>query len=604
MLNEFKGLFTTRDATLIPDKYLSNSLNITCADGLIAPLKQYSTFGNQLTGDDYAGRILSSFTAQRTDGIEVPVRLRDDDTNTHLEWYNSVNKTWETLLPDLTTAKPMAFVGFNTATQDGAYLCNGVMNYSFWTIAHGSVKSNTATVITLNETSAATQGFSATGGTVIVNIAGTVTEKTYTGVSGATITGLSGLGTITADKGVAEAVDDSTYSTLPKFEKMVVADGRIWGAVADSVRLYYSKVGDGTDYTVSTSPDDPGTRDFIEGEGPISGLAVIKENIIVFKKDLVRLYKLDYPSSTTRVSISKELRRGDSVGAVNQEGIETIGESIYYFTPKGGIKSISLSKLTDEFDFQDETDLIRPTLKEGVFTSSRLVYWEKEKRLLGAFKKNSDSAYNDRVVMIEFTRKIDGTLTKKLGILDWFVNAWFKYAGNLYFGGSFEPNCFKAFDGWQKGTANAPYTALFTTKRFRFDKSPSLQKEISYLLVDGWILANKLYFQLDYNYLGTLAHIKTTFDPVEDTQYIIQPEVNTLGAFEIGSEPVGGLMTDIGDLNYFRIYFTLPPRKNPTDIQLTVYSSDSGSRWKLSSLAFLVKDAEMSVPKKLKKSFN
>ena len=184
-ITRFRGAYSLKDAALIPDEFLANSLNISCADFSITPFPMYSQFSDQLIGDDGIGRILSSFTAKKTDGTEIPLRLKDNETTCTLEWYNATADDWETLLASLTTATPMAFADFNTATQDYTLFCNGVMNYSVWKKATGTVASNSATVITLNETSAATQGFSGSGGTVIVN----GTEYAYTGVSGATITG-------------------------------------------------------------------------------------------------------------------------------------------------------------------------------------------------------------------------------------------------------------------------------------------------------------------------------------------------------------------------------------------------------------------------------
>ena len=104
-IRNFKGMFTLFESSNIPDQYVANALNTSFADGSISPVKQYSTFGNQLTTDDDVGRILSSFTATKANGLEVPLRVRDNDTNTILEWYNSVDDEWDTLLAGLTTGK-------------------------------------------------------------------------------------------------------------------------------------------------------------------------------------------------------------------------------------------------------------------------------------------------------------------------------------------------------------------------------------------------------------------------------------------------------------------------------------------------------------------
>lgn len=599
-IDRWDGLFTLKGSHLIGDNFLSNAKNISVSDGSISPFKMYSLFANRLaTGADK--QTVNTFTTVRADGTEIPLKVRDDGSNTHIEWYNNVGKRWDILLPNLTTGTIPTFADFNTSTQDEVWWCNGTENMTLWTKVFGSVSSNTATTITLNETPS-TAGFSAGGGTVILEDGN---EYAYTGINDGNkqLTGLAGLPTLTANYGVAEAADDSTYAALTKYDILLSADGRMWGASSAGVALAYSEVGDATNWTAGTNPGDPGLIDMVEGEGPITNLQAIKENIIVFKRDLVSLYRLDYPSSTTRVESLSELRRGNSNGCVGKLASCKVGQSVSYTTPKGGVKSIYLSG-DNELNFDDNTDNIRPTLKNGVFTSTAMTYFEKERVILASYKKDGDSSRNDRVVVIQMVKGDNDKMYQALGILDWTVNSWFIYDSDLYFGDSYQPNCFKAFDGYSKD--GGPFTALGTTKRYSFEKTAIKQKEILYFPVSGWISAGTtLKFEIDYDYAGTRGHLTSELSGVNPSgkKYVSESEFNTIGAFELGTEPIGGTVDEIDELNYFRVFFSLPKGIKPYDIQVTVYSDTEGARWKLETLTFDVADAQLKTDDSLIKIF-
>lgn len=590
-VSHWRGMFSLRSSHLIPDNYLSNSKNVSCADGSISPHKMYSQFGNKITS---TGQITHNFTTTKADGTEIPLRVRDDASNSHIEWYEPESETWYALLPNQTTGLTYGFADFNTSTQDEVWWCNGTENMTLWTkLTTYLTSAVTVTDTTINVNS--TTGFGATG-TIIYN----GTEIAYSAKTATTFTVASAHASAGADDGVAIAADDSTHSALTKYNILLTADGRMWGASTSGVTLAYSKVGDATDWTAGSTPSAAGSIDLVEGEGGMTGLSAIRENIFVFKKDLAAVYRLLYPSATTRTEELLEVRRGNSMGAVNQKGIEKVGETIFYTTRRGGIKSISLSKLHEGFDFEDVTDLIRPTIDDGVFTSASLGYFEKKKILLLAYKKDSDSTRNDNVVAVELIKDPEFGTYKALGFIDWFVNDWFGYSDKYYFGASFEPNCKQAFDGYSKdGTS---YTAIATTKRFSFG-DPLNQKEIPIIAVIGRISSGTtINFQVEYNYLGILGHAESSLAGTE-SDYIIQPQTNMLGAFAIGNEPLGGTIAEISELNHFIVFFTLETTIHPRDIQLNIYSDTEGARWQIESIIFDVKSAELAIPSNLKKAF-
>ena len=491
---------------------------------------------------------------------------------------------------------------FNTSTQDEVWWCNGTENMTLWIKVIGSVASNTATTITLNETPS-TQGFSS--GTVIVD----GTEYTYTGINDGNkqLTGLSGLPTFDANEGVAQAADDSTHSGLTKYNILHTADARMWGARTDGITLAYSKVGDATDWTAGTTPSSAGSIDLVEGKGPITGISslggnAIDENVIVFKRDLRALYVLEYPSSTTRTERLKPI--GNS-GASNPRGLAKEGETIFYITRKGGVKSISLSKLSNGFDFDDITDIIRPTLENGVFNEASLEYFEKKRTLLLSYKKDSDSTANDSVVGVELVKDPELGQYKTITTMDWFVGDWFEYGDEMYFGGSFEPNCFKSFDGYSKD--GNPFQSIFTLGRLNFD-IPFVKKEVPYMMITGWIATGtEIDLELQYNYRGIMATFESSIPGTNPSgyKYIIEPVYNLIGSFELGTEPIGGTLDDIDELNYFMIFFELPFTYHPFDIQLNGTTFTEGYRYKIETIGFLKEDIAngIEIPSELKRTF-
>lgn len=607
------GVMTSQDSVIIPDGFYANAKNVSFKNnGSIRPFKQYSFFANQLTD---SGKILNTYVHRKRDGTEIPLRVRDDGTNSHLEVYNDVLDKWETLLPNLTAGRKMAFASYNITIQDRLYMCNGIENFSKWTCGYGTIASNTSTTITLNARgdadTAEKQGFSSSGGTVIVD----GVEYTYTGTSGLQLTGLSGLPVFTANTGCYEAVDDSSFSSLPKFKIMIVHMGRIIGVrEGQEENIAGSKVSDPENYSVpaTPAPDDPFLADFPEGSGPIKAIRPFGRNgILIFKEDMVILYEIDFPTSTTIISKRTVLREGIGEGTTNQDATVKIGNEIWYVNEFGEIKSIGISNNADGYSFDNIADWVKPTLSNGVFDEANAVWWEKENTFLLAYKKNSDSTFNDYVLVIELNRDVEtGQMRKYISFLDWFVSSWYKYNGQLCFGHSSEPNCKKAFNGYARQHVDGsgklvttPHTALATTKRFSFGNE-YLQKQTIVLGVIGMIgPGTTLKFQLDYDALGSRASLESTLDYTNDSNKIISPQLNMIGAFEIGSEPIGGTTDDLQDLSYFQVFFTLPPEHKPYDIQLNVYTDQEGARWIINNYIFKVADAGYQIPDKLKKTF-
>jgi len=607
-INRFLGMWTARASDEIPDGYSANSRNCDHSDpASLQPVQGYSVYGNEGTASNES--ILSTFKYVKLDGsTTVKLRVRDDETNSNLEWLNTVDTgnsedgEWETLLPTLTTGARMSFWEIPTVSQDQLAMGNGEDNFLYWKGAFGSIASNTATVITLNEASATGAGFTSGGGVFIAD----GTEYAYSSATGKTLVG-TGFPTFTANTGVAEAVDDSTYSTNPKTNVGVVAMSRLW--LASGIRLYYSAVADGTDIgdTGAGNADNEGYHDVIGGEGKITALGTKDGWVIPMKENFIEQYRIDVNTAsagttTYKYPNRKTIGRGEGIGAVNQQALTEVNGNLYYLTANGGIKVLSTGSYQDTFNINDITDIIRPTIEDGVFTTACMVYFDNKKVILGSYRSSSDVTANDKTIAIWLRREDTGLQANSISILDWLANDFMVDGNKLLMASAYDNNVYECFDGWS--AVGAPQTIIYSFKRYHFDE-PFKEKILvgGYLPIEGMIGAGTdIKFELDFDEGGSRKHVEAYFKAT-DTGYIIEQDVNTIGAFALGSEPIGGTMEGTEDLSFFRVFFTVFETAF-YNIQLTVSCDSNGGRFKITKVGMDAEDAETAVPAYIKKSFS
>ena len=107
-LQDMGGLFTASPEDKIPDRNASDIGNIDFSvDGLAQTAIGYSVFANSEAG---AGIGVRGFIFKKNFGTvdRILLRVRDDGSNTILEWLNASNPDtsdgkWEMLIDDLTT---------------------------------------------------------------------------------------------------------------------------------------------------------------------------------------------------------------------------------------------------------------------------------------------------------------------------------------------------------------------------------------------------------------------------------------------------------------------------------------------------------------------
>jgi len=609
VIDKWLGIYTSLPSYLIPDFYVSDALNMSFASvGYTNSFEFYSIFLDHTSTQ--AGEFLSSETFKKSDGQQIPLVVLDKPSSagSTLYWYNSVAKKLEILLDGLTAAKRMAFSGqgYNTDTQDGIFFCNGVENYSFWSGAIGTIASNTTTVITLNAvtgfTSAEELGFPSSGSVIVGG-----TEYSYTGRTGLTLTGLTALPTFDVNDGVAQIVDDSTHSGITKWDILTVQDGRVIGARTDGIIVSMSKVGDGTDFTTSTDPDDSQTYNVIEGTGPITNVVALKDYIVAFKIDLAEYYQIVFSTATTVSRNRAIIRKGDDQGCAGPDAAISLLDKIYYTSSKGGIRWVGVSDQNDGFTTGDLTNAIRPTLKDGIFSGSKMSYFENERIMVTTYKKDSDSTSNDRQIGVEFVEDDALLQVRPITKMDNPIGDFFIYNNKQYFVSNLEAKIYQMFDGYTKD--GGPALSSVTLKRYALGNMFA-RKSLTYVGVRGRMASGgKLLFTLSYDRKGSLTVLEGSLEHNEPN-FITEGDIITIGDSDIGIDPIGGQLSDIDELDTFLVFFTIPTTEKAYDFALNILNEGInaegvvvGTRFTIEEVAFFANLEELNIDSVKKKPF-
>ena len=151
----------------------------------------------------------------------------------------------------------------------------------------------------------------------------------------------------------------------------------------------------------------------------------------------------------------------------------------------------------------------------------------------------------------------------------------------LHFGSSLEQNSFKGFSTYQND--GAPRNVKYAIKRFNFN-DPFQEKSSRILAIKGMIKEGT---SIDVDVLlnaGFLAELTKTIE--SDGVYVSSNTLNSIGAFALGTNPVGATLAEVSDLKSFLVYLDIGDDYGWNDIQLIFNSDTDGGTYLISSVAF------------------
>jgi len=586
LLSDFGGLKTDRNSDDLPIGKSPNLLNVRIRGSHFIGALGYELVGER---NSATGEISSQYTYNRNDGDKVMVRVKDDGTNGTLEWYDETNKKWYTLLGSLTTGKIMGFAEFNSSTLNRMIFCNGVENISLWT---GAITRLTAAVA-LHATSipvASTTDFPATG-TIIYN----GTEIAYTSKTATAFAVADAHASAGADDGVAEAADDSTNSGVDKGNILLSAFDRLWiaGQPGSPTELVYSDEGAPFTFTGGSNRTDSGSEDILNIGGKITGLSSKDDNIVVLGRDGGVGLKFVYPTSTTKAPVYTNLFFAPGQGCLSHQSIVNLNNEVY-FANRDGFVAISDLIGTEKTFLKTVTEDILPTLHNYVFDEAAAIYDPHEDILLLACKSDSDFPGNDIVIALDFYRTKEGLRTFGITKLDWPVNCFNKLNDDIYFGSSLEMNSFKGFSTYQND--GSPRTIKYVTRRIN-GGNPFQEKGSQLVAVKGFIKDGS---EIDVEILyegGFKGTVNKTI--LSDGDYVSKVTLNSLGAFALGTNPMGENIEEVSDLKQFRVYLDVGVDYRWSDIQISFTSETDGGNFSVDHVGIAAKEEGVAAPSNL-----
>lgn len=588
------GLITNIPEDKIPIRNASDVKNIDFSQpGLIQTSGGYEDFANDINA---AGEGLRGYLYKKNYGTlkRILLRVRDDGSNSHLEWLNPDNPDtadgkWETLVANLTQGAVMGFTPFNNTNKNQLIFCNAVENYSTWNGATATVTSVTPNTIVTNE-DLASEGFDSSGSILVDG-----TEYAYTGISGNTFTGVTPDPTIqnpSAGTGIAQKPDTTSYSTLPKGNILLTASARVWVAgVADrESTLYYSKTGNATDFTVGSTPDDAGIEDFPDGGGAIT-LLESKDNrkIVIHKEDGILVFELDY-TDTAKIPKLETLTLADDSGAANQKAGAGLNNISFFTTHTEGIKRLQRAIEDSNLNLESVTDVILPTIENYDFSDAAAVYYPNKRAIFVACKSSSDKSGNDTMIAYYIRRGLDGNFIGDLSIFDSIHAADFILdRGNLYFVSSVDQNVYKMFS--RKSARGVGVQHSYTTKAMTFNE-PGIQKKFDTVYVEGLITdRTKIKISVIYGLLGSET-VKEKVIEWNNSKYVSSRKISALGTEVLGTVSLGASSDDIKDSYPFSVPIGVNPKYSDRfKIKIETYYDNETAEdvyWAVSSIGFNV----------------
>lgn len=498
-INDFSaGLVTDREGDTLPANAATVFQNLDLDGGrALAPRKGSTILGTYVSG---GSAYTSAHNYRRDDDQERPLMF----SGTVLYYYNPYTDTIETLQTAFTSGQVM---GFADGDDGFCYIVSPNQAIRRWSGAVARVDSATssATVIGLKAqgslTTAALFGFSSTG-TVIVS----ATTYAYTGISGLTLTGVTGFTAVDADD-CAETPITTGFTSGPNGTMAIFVDGslKVAGDPSNPTILYYSKFGSPRDFSFSTPAvaDDGGQIKFPHA---ITGLVDKGSYIAVVTEDeIFSVIYTDFVStSNTIIQIPKivTITSGVNVGAVNAKGksVRPIDYNAVYQSRNVGVRLLTRLENKDYDEPTDLTDLVRPDAEAKIYTDGVVTVWKR--KIVAFHRTDSDVTGNNEAFLIDRRDKWVSILK------GWNGSCSFVYDKKLYMGDAFSRNIWQLFTDTYSDydkTDHFPYTVRYRSGwRMFFDErgNPAFDrlKELKLLFIDGYITPNTtLDVKLDFD---------------------------------------------------------------------------------------------------------
>ncbi len=545
--------------------------------------KQYDPLDDTIAGVD------SAYVWNTSLGVTFPLRV----SNSKFQFYSTISGTgaWYDLQTSLTLSRYVfETVWDNTLKKDFLVFVRGDSNLFKWDGGVAKFVSGiNNTSITLDRASA-TAGFPTSGGTVKIN----GNSYTYTGVSGNTLTGVTGNSSAEpVDSIVILQVVTNVNTPASGFNNdFIKVNKNQLGVGSYTSRIFYiSKNTSVTDYSQST-PRIPGDGELLTLDNTLKGVTV-KDGNFWISAGSSDWYEQSFNQITVGTTLTEQTKVDKKPtpvlgAAYAHEFIEVINNTIHYLSQDQQLRTIGLYRNLNQPAY--------PTLSQEIFTEL-----QEEDFTLGQLKAIGDFIYliapNSGRVYLHQTRSsvsIEGNVVSERlwhAPFVWGISRIFDINGDVVGFSNANPQMYYLWDTnqWHDDSPSGeslPYTSVML---LAYQNGNRRQGLINFdkIYYEGYIAGN-LYESVYYDYQGSTNFLSSTINSTESfaTLYtgIIPP---SLGDASLGDNPLGSGVSwsdsEQAMLPKFRAIIC-KDITNCFEFAPMVYSNEVDSRWEIVAL--------------------
>lgn len=411
------------------------------------------------------------------------------------------------------------------------------------------------------------------------------TDVTYTGFTDKnTFSGVSNMPAASDGDALCEAI--KIFPSLPRGNILKVMNARMFiggvriagsfsAVMGAQTSIHYSVINDPTNFSFSATraADEGGIIDIPVGGGSITSLEVQEDVMYAFKENAT--YTVTFTQDGNDLPTVFPLLGAQNVGAVNHLGTVKTDSDIFYVSKDKVIRSVKRPEVTDFARPEQLSDRIKKFMDTTTVTSIAGVYFKS--RVYYALK-DSDSSANDTVLVYDFEKE-----AWYAPFYGWNMSAFTVYKGKLYGIQSSTPDVYELDVEGRFDDNGAPYECR---ARFSYNNygDPAHLKDFDSIYAEGHISENtEITFTGRYNYLGGLSERSTKLAGTETDYIVANPDLNALGEFGLGEQPLGDTIGDDdapSEVQRFRVIYELIEQQF-SEFSFEVSSEKAGDIWSL-----------------------
>ena len=601
IIKKFAGYNSATDKTnLLPNFLIRGSKNVyKKLSGTIAAREGLKRRGSV---DTTTEGVKSSFEWETSTGNTRVLRVANSKLQVESDIVATGTYVWYDILTSLTNTRfVFDTVWDNSVKRDFLVFVRGDDNLFKWSGGMGLISSTTSNTIVLTAT-AASLGFD-TSGTVIIN----GKTYTYTGVTSATLTGVTPDPTGEADGSVVVAgVVTNANKPADGFNNdfLKVIGNQVFIGSYSSRLIYVSADDDYTNYTVpdptvAGSPELLTLDNLARGIGVKDGEAYISAGFSDWYRVEFELINVDTTGLTRQTKVHKQEAPGFGA-ALGHEYIDSVGNSLVYLTRDKKARQVGTFTNLDKTSFPVISLPIRTELFNETFNSVQGTTSDGELRSAGdKIYLTSVSGGTTYIYEMRETVNENGEITTERFWQPpqiWGISRIALIAGVEYGHSLANPQIYQLWDTDQwhddcPADEPLPYDCV---ARFAYRQSKNRAEVLTQnmIYVEGYTPEGtqlKAKFYGDYQGSTTLQElwVNKTDKPANPAVFFTGFSSPSMGDSSLGDSPLGEGLTDEElsqeQLPKFRKIVDIP-QVDVFEYGLEIYTEDVDSRWEILAL--------------------